>query len=91
MERIHLNDALDVMDNCHHLSTAETFSILYMKCSTTHKTGGQWVKIEKAQKCGLPYSVKDKEMRGLVNMESGIKTAIHYHLIYEINGKKVYK
>lgn len=91
MERIHLNDALRVMDKCHYPSDHETFSILYMKLDRRRGTGGQWVRVEKAQKCGLPYAVKDKKMRGLVDLASGKKTAIHYDLIYELNGMKIYK
>ncbi len=63
----------------------------YLTCDRTRRKGGQWRTIEKGQIQGLPYSVRDNEMRGLVDLDSGIKSAIHIQLIFEFNGKRVVK
>lgn len=91
MERIHLNDALKIMDRCQYPNDQEVFSILYLKLDRKRKTGGQWVSVDRAQKCGLPYAMKENKMKGLVDLASGKKTAIHYDLVFEFNGMKIYK
>ncbi|MFD2961378.1 MULTISPECIES: hypothetical protein [Olivibacter] len=91
MESIHLSEVYKEMDNCRYLSSKKTFSIKYLTADVTRETGGKWVFVERAQICGLPYNVKDNDMRGLVDLSTGIKTAIHNQLIYEFNQKKVFK
>lgn len=91
MDKISLSDALKQMESCRHLKSDETFSIVFLKCDRRRKQGGDWRRIERAQLAGLPYSVKDNEMRGLVDTDSGLKVAFHVQLVFEFNGKSVYK
>ena len=91
MDKVSLSEALKIMDDCRYQQSENVFSITYLKCDRTRKQGGDWRTIERAQVCGLPYSVKDNEMRGIVDMSSGMKSAFHIQLVYAINGKRVYK
>ncbi len=78
------------MDSCKYLESTQTFEMKYMKADEKRRTGGQIVHVEKAQKCGLPYHCSDNEMRGVVNLESGLKTAFHLRLVFEFNKMTVY-
>lgn len=91
MEKIALQEALKIMDRCRHLKSGETFSITFMKCDRKRKQGGEWRTIERAQICGLPYSVRDNDMRGVVDLDSGIKSGFHNQLVFEFNGKRIFK
>ena len=78
------------MDACDHERGSKTFSILYDEANVTKNTGGKRVYIERAQKCGLPYHCADHEMRGIIDMESGKKIAVHLRLAFEFNKQTVY-
>lgn len=91
MERIQFKEALQIIDRCRYQKTDEVFSITFLKCDRTRKQGGDWRTIERAQVSGLPYSVRDNEMRGVIDLDSGMKSAFHIQLVFEINGKRVYK
>ncbi len=91
MDKISYTEMLKILDRCRYQSSDETLSITFLKCDRKRRTGGQWQTIEKGQICGLPYSVRENEMRGIVNLDSGIKTAFHIQLVFEINGKRVFK
>lgn len=92
MEKISYTEMLKLLDRARHLKSDEYVSITYLTCDIKRNQGGDWRTIEKTQTCGLPYSVRENEMRGFVDLNSGIKTtAVHLHLIYEINGKRVFK
>ncbi|MGJ1424553.1 hypothetical protein ACR79B_11210 [Sphingobacterium spiritivorum] len=91
MERISLSEVLKIMDNCRHLKSKETFSITFLKCDRKRRQGGDYRTIEKAQITGLPYSVRENEMYGIIDTESGIKSSFHIQLIFDFNGKRVYK
>lgn len=81
---LHLNDALSIMKD-----KSQPFSVEFITCDETKKTGGEIVKIEKAFMCGLPYESKQR---------IGIKTegnnyhpmAVHLRLILSLNGQKVW-
>ena len=91
MENITLPEVLKQIDRIRRFETKETFSITFLTCDRKRKTGGDFRKIEKGQVCGLPYSVRENEMRGIFDTESGIITAFHIQLIFEFNGKRVFK
>jgi len=91
MDKISLSEALKEMERCRHLKSSDTFSITFLKCDRTRKQGGDWRTINRAQVSGLPYSVRDNEMRGVVDLDSGLKSAFHNQLIFEFNGKRVIK
>lgn len=78
------------MDEADHEKGKATFHIKYYDCNRTKGTGGRLIEVAQAKKCGLPYHCNDHEMRGLQNLESGKKTAVHLRLIEEFNGLKVY-
>ena len=91
MDKISLSEALQQMEKCRHTKSENTFSITFLKCDRKRKKGGDWRTIERAQICGLPYSVRDNEMRGVVDLDSGLKAAFHIQLVFEFNGKKIFK
>lgn len=79
------------MEACRYQKSKDTFSITFLKCDRSRKQGGDYRTIERAQLSGLPYSVRDNEMRGIVDVDSGMKSAFHIQLVFEVNGKRVYK
>lgn len=67
------------------------FSILFLTCNRTKKTGGELVEIKNACQCGLPSNYGNlNEMRGIMDMDTGKKTAVHNRLIFQINNEEVY-
>lgn len=91
MDKISYTDMLKLLDSCRYQASDESFSITFLTCDKTRGRGGEWRTVEKGQICGLPYSVRENEMRGLVDLESGIKAAFHIQLVFKINGKRVFK
>jgi len=91
MEKISLQEALKIMDACRYLKSSDVFSITFLKCDRKRKQGGEWRTIERAQICGLPYSVRDNDMRGIVDLDSGMKSTFHNQLVFELNGKRIFK
>ncbi|WP_374949626.1 hypothetical protein [Mucilaginibacter sp.] len=79
---IHYRDMIKLM-------AAGAFSMVYLSCHRSKKTGGDWITVENVTKCGLPYSCKDHEMIGY-REESGKITAVHLRLVFQINGMQVY-
>jgi len=78
------------LDACTYMESKKTFNMVYMKLDEKRQTGGELVRVENAQKCGLPYHCADHEMRGVVNISSRRKTAFHLRLVFEFNGLIVY-
>jgi hypothetical protein len=81
---IFYRDMIKEMDAAGHKVGDKTFSMTYLNCSITHKTGGDWITVENVQKCGLPYSCQDNEMRGYKD-STGKVTAFYLHLVFEFN------
>lgn len=88
MTTIFYSDLLKLIDAADHKGGAVIGSLVYLKCNRTKKTGGDWVKLENVQKCGLPFHCKDHEMRGFKDA-TGKVTPVHLRLIYEINNMQV--
>jgi hypothetical protein len=89
MGTIHYPELLKQLEQHDHERSDSTFSMVYLDCNRTKRTGGNWVRIDQARKCGLPYHCADHEMRGIVD-ENGKRTAVHLRLIFEFNGNTVY-
>lgn len=87
---IDLKDALREIDKKDYRDGNGTFSIVFMTCNRVKKTGGEIKVIPQAYKCGLPANCKGHEMRGILNMETGKKTAVHNRLIFQVNKHEVY-
>lgn len=66
------------------------FSILFLTCNRDKKIGGEFIRLEKACSCGLPPNCKGHEMRGVKDMITGKKYAVHNRLIYEFDNKVIY-
>lgn len=90
MSSIHYRDMVAELDQCDHERSDKTFSLVYDECDLKRNTGGKRVELSKAKKCGLPFHCADHEMRGIIDEESGKKTAVHLRLIFQFNGKQVY-
>lgn len=80
-------DAVALFDSS---TKAKPVSVKYVDCNRSKQTGGNLIAVDKAYKCGLPYSCKDNEMRGLINVETNKKVGLHLRLILEINGQEVF-
>ncbi|CDS92703.1 hypothetical protein BN1088_1431046 [Sphingobacterium sp. PM2-P1-29] len=92
MDKISYAEMLTLLNRARYQESDECVSITFLTCDRKRKQGGEWRTIERAQTCGLPYSVRENEMRGVVDLNSGVKTtAVHLQLIFEINGKRVFK
>lgn len=87
---ISYSEMVKELDNYEHGKTSQSFSIVYDKADTTRGKAGERVFVERAQKCGLPFSCKDNEMRGIVDVSTGKKTGVHLRLIFQFNGQTVY-
>jgi len=88
---IALNNALKLLAAHDYRDGNGTIPIVIMKCNREKKKGGQLIQIDKACSCGLPPTCKNaNEMRGVMDMETGKKYAVHNRLIFQINGKEVY-
>lgn len=89
MSTIHYREMIKEMEAADHETGKKTFSLVYIDCNRNKRTGGNWIKVENATKCGLPYHCAAHEMRGIVD-EHGKKTAVHLRLIFEFNGLTVH-
>lgn len=89
MSTISYKEMVKALESADHETGKKRFSMVYMDCNRGKVTGGNWVKVENAQKCGLPYHCADHEMRGVVD-ENGKKTAFHLRLVFEFNGMTVF-
>jgi hypothetical protein len=88
MKTIFYRDMCKDIDAADHKGTVIIPSLVYLRCNRTKRTGGDWVRLENIQKCGLPYHCKDHEMRGFKDA-TGKVTPVHLRLIYEYNGMQV--
>ena len=87
---IELKIGLRIIDKRDFRDHNGDFKIKFMTCHRAKKTGGEFIELESACKMGLPPNCKGHEMRGIKDMLTGKKYAVHNRLIYEINGQKVY-
>jgi hypothetical protein len=87
---IDLKTALREIDKKDYRDGNGTFSIVFMTCDRNRKTGGEIRVIRNACKCGLPKDCKSYAMRGIMDMDTGKKTAIHNYLIFQYNKHEVY-
>lgn len=67
-----------------------SFSIVFLTCNRDKKTGGEFIELIDACSCGLPPNCKGHEMRGIKDMHTGKKYAIHNRLIYQFNNMEIY-
>ena len=67
-----------------------TFAIQFMTCDRTKKEGGEILTIEKACGCGVPPYCKPYYMRGIKDMDTGKKYAVHVPLIFTLDGKDIF-
>lgn len=66
------------------------FSITFMTCDRNRKTGGEIIVLESANKCGVPDSCKDREMRGIKCNQTGKRYAVHNRLMFTFNNENIY-
>lgn len=66
------------------------FSIVFLTCHREKKTGGELIKLEDANKCGLPPNCKGHEMRGIKDNITGKRYAVHNRLIFQLDGQEIY-
>jgi hypothetical protein len=90
MDSIHYREMIKEMDDADHERSDKTFSLVYDECDLKRQTGGKRVRVEHAKKCGLPYHCADHEMRGIIDQDSGKRTAVHLRLVFVFNNKVVY-
>lgn len=67
-----------------------TFAVLFLTCNRDKKIGGEFIELTDACSCGLPPNCKGHEMRGIKDMLTGKKYAVHNRLIYQLNYKDAY-
>lgn len=89
MSTIPYRDMLKLLESADHENGNQTFSLVYLNCNRNKRTGGEWISIDNAKKCGLPYHCADKEMRGIMDT-NGKVTAVHLRLIFQFNNLTVY-
>jgi hypothetical protein len=88
---IALKNALRLMSKKDYRDGNGTFSIVFMTCNRDKKTGGEIVRIDNACQCGLPSNYGNlNEMRGIMDMDTGKKTAVHNRLIFQVDNSEVY-
>ena len=87
---ISLPDVLKQIEEKDHLNVKAIFSLTFLKANRDEKTGGQWVKLEKASSCGLPPNCRGHEMRGIKCLETGKPYAVHNRLIFQYNNQNIY-
>lgn len=89
----HIRSMIAFADACALLSTAtdtNPVSIEVISANREKKVAGTLLRFDKAAKCGLPYSCKDNEMIGVIDLETRKKTAIHWRLLLSINNQEVF-
>lgn len=87
---IELKEALRQIDNKDYRDGNGSFDITFLTTDRTRKTGGEFVSLKGAQKCGLPPNCKGHEMRGIKCNETGKKYAVHNRLIFTLDHHEIY-
>ena len=87
---IRLKDAISAIGKMDYRDGNGTFSISFLTCDRTKKTGGEIITLEKACGMGLPPNCKLYAMRGIKCMETGKPYAVHNYLIFSFNGQQIY-
>lgn len=87
---IELKHALRHIDRMDYRDNQGEFSILFLTCHRDKRSGGEWVRLDKACSMGLPPTCKGLEMRGIRDMETGKKYAVHNRLIFQFNEENIY-
>jgi len=67
-----------------------SFALVFMTCDVNRKTGGELISLVNACKCGLPPNCKTHDMRGIKDLETGKKYAVHNRLIFQYNKQEIY-
>lgn len=72
------------------INSGSTFSITYITCDVSRKTGGQRVTISNAMKCGQRHNMKANRTIGVRSADnSHHPTPVHIPLITHVNNKRV--
>lgn len=87
---LELKDALRQLDRMDYRDGNGTFSIVFMTCNRDKKAGGEMIELDEANRCGLPPTCKDHEMRGVRCAETGKKYAVHNRLMFRFNGEEIF-
>lgn len=87
---IELKMALRIIDKKDFRDNNGDFAITFLTTDRTKRTGGEFIELRNACRMGLPPNCKDRQMRGIRDMQTGKKYAVHNRLIFGFNGQKVY-
>ena len=87
---IELKIALRQIDKMDFRDGQGKFSIVFMTCDRTKKKGGELIRLDNANSCGLPPNCKKHEMRGILCNDTGKKYAVHNRLIFQFNNEEIY-
>lgn len=87
---IELKMALREIDRMDYRDGQGQFSILFLTCHRDKKSGGEWVHLDRACSMGLPPNSKGKEMRGIRDMDTGKKYAVHNRLMFKFNNEDIF-
>jgi hypothetical protein len=87
---IELKLALRKIDQMDYRDGNGSFSIVFLTADRNRKTGGEFIVLKDANKCGIPSGCKDHEMRGIRCNDTGKKYAVHNRLMFQFNNEDIY-
>lgn len=87
---IELKHALREIDKMDFRDGNGNFSIVFLTCNRDKKTGGELIRLENANSCGLPPNCKGHEMRGIKDNETEKRYAVHNRLIFQFNNEEIF-
>lgn len=85
-----MQEVVREMDRNDEQGNPVPFSVMFVSCDRTKKSGGEIIMLRNVTKCGLPYSCKENEMRGLRDPLTKKVTPVHLRLIVEFNNERVH-
>lgn len=86
---IDLKQALKEMKQKDYRDNNGSFAIVFLTCNRHLKTGGELINLKNACAMGLPPNCTDHEMRGVKDMETGKRYAVHNRLMFMYNNEEI--